>query len=98
MGPGQQLIEPLCGLALIICADRQGQHGQAKGGNTGTQQGLHQGYLVSYGWGRDDFALVGMVCRGYDTRSEEHTSELQSRPHLVCRLLLEKKKKDCTQI
>src|SRR5690554_7617161 len=29
-----------------------------------------------------------------DQRSEEHTSELQSRPHLVCRLLLEKKKKD----
>src|SRR2546422_7038950 len=30
--------------------------------------------------------------RGW-TRSEEHTSELQSRLHLVCRLLLEKKKK-----
>src|SRR5690554_7113824 len=29
---------------------------------------------------------------GGDHRSEEHTSELQSRPHLVCRLLLEKKK------
>src|SRR5690554_7311321 len=29
----------------------------------------------------------------YRFRSEEHTSELQSRPHLVCRLLLEKKKK-----
>src|SRR5215813_15456524 len=30
------------------------------------------------------------------SRSEEHTSELQSRPHLVCRLLLEKKnKKKC---
>src|SRR2546422_4291176 len=28
-----------------------------------------------------------------DLRSEEHTSELQSRLHLVCRLLLEKKKK-----
>src|SRR3989442_11934263 len=27
-----------------------------------------------------------------EDRSEEHTSELQSRPHLVCRLLLEKKK------
>src|SRR5690554_6761015 len=27
----------------------------------------------------------------YGSRSEEHTSELQSRPHLVCRLLLEKK-------
>src|SRR2546429_3139009 len=29
-----------------------------------------------------------------DWRSEEHTSELQSRLHLVCRLLLEKKKKN----
>src|SRR6266498_4596684 len=29
-------------------------------------------------------------------RSEEHTSELQSRPHLVCRLLLEKKKTNLT--
>src|SRR5690625_5794342 len=29
----------------------------------------------------------------YSVRSEEHTSELQSRGHLVCRLLLEKKKK-----
>src|SRR5690625_6541393 len=28
---------------------------------------------------------------GYNIRSEEHTSELQSRGHLVCRLLLEKK-------
>src|SRR5690554_7911998 len=41
--------------------------------------------------------LVGLVidekCVGIlDGRSEEHTSELQSRPHLVCRLLLEKKK------
>src|SRR5690554_7180444 len=31
-------------------------------------------------------------------RSEEHTSELQSRPHLVCRLLLEKKKNNTKQI
>src|SRR2546422_2250078 len=30
----------------------------------------------------------------YKWRSEEHTSELQSRLHLVCRLLLEKKKKE----
>src|SRR6266498_5357533 len=33
------------------------------------------------------------VATGAKVRSEEHTSELQSRPHLVCRLLLEKKKK-----
>src|SRR5690625_6394686 len=31
-------------------------------------------------------------------RSEEHTSELQSRGHLVCRLLLEKKKKKYTHV
>src|SRR2546422_1422875 len=31
-------------------------------------------------------------------RSEEHTSELQSRLHLVCRLLLEKKKKHTTTV
>src|SRR5690554_7259532 len=37
---------------------------------------------------------TGLVIRGGPGfRSEEHTSELQSRPHLVCRLLLEKKKK-----
>src|SRR2546422_5438135 len=34
----------------------------------------------------------GAACRA-TMRSEEHTSELQSRLHLVCRLLLEKKKK-----
>src|SRR2546422_2038018 len=36
--------------------------------------------------------LTGASALSYD-RSEEHTSELQSRLHLVCRLLLEKKKK-----
>src|SRR2546422_7474353 len=42
------------------------------------------------------FLFRGQFERGY--RSEEHTSELQSRLHLVCRLLLEKKKnhhRDC---
>src|SRR2546422_3489563 len=35
----------------------------------------------------------GLAFLAYRPRSEEHTSELQSRLHLVCRLLLEKKKK-----
>src|SRR3989442_2729530 len=35
--------------------------------------------------------LVLRLGRRVQPRSEEHTSELQSRPHLVCRLLLEKK-------
>src|SRR3989449_7892654 len=38
---------------------------------------------ANFAWGDDDYR-----------RSEEHTSELQSRLHLVCRLLLEKKKKN----
>src|SRR5438552_14964520 len=35
---------------------------------------------------------------GPHTRSEEHTSELQSPDHLVCRLLLEKKKKNLNRV
>src|SRR2546422_3213541 len=38
-------------------------------------------------------ALLWQDVLGTGPRSEEHTSELQSRLHLVCRLLLEKKKK-----
>src|SRR5690554_7523422 len=58
-------------------------------------------YLVDapgYGYARrskkmlDDFII--MIEDILLKRSEEHTSELQSRPHLVCRLLLEKKKKN----
>src|SRR5690606_41816924 len=42
----------------------------------------------------DDPPLAG--CRFPHPRSEEHTSELQSRENLVCRLLLEKKKTQTT--
>src|SRR2546429_2131931 len=44
----------------------------------------HGNGLRDYGENHHDATIVG--------RSEEHTSELQSRLHLVCRLLLEKKK------
>src|SRR5690554_7210051 len=40
-----------------------------------------------------DVLVAGNDKEAREQRSEEHTSELQSRPHLVCRLLLEKKKK-----
>src|SRR5258707_9764899 len=36
---------------------------------------------------------AALTAQGVGVRSEEHTSELQSRQYLVCRLLLEKKKK-----
>src|SRR5436305_10670899 len=42
------------------------------------------------------YTLQHFLERGVVKRSEEHTSELQSRPHLVCRLLLEKKKTNKT--
>src|SRR3989442_10234411 len=44
---------------------------------------------------RAEQVRLAALLRG--VRSEEHTSELQSRPHLVCRLLLEKKKKEHEQ-
>src|SRR5690554_4417987 len=48
-------------------------------------------YLDSSRW--RDLSDSNHVYEYSGRRSEEHTSELQSRPHLVCRLLLEKKKK-----
>src|SRR5258708_18541068 len=58
---------------------------------------------VTYGWGVvfSDRTLASFQRADYKTyeRSEEHTSELQSPDHLVCRLLLEKKKiKNDTQL
>src|SRR5580704_2733066 len=46
---------------------------------------------LAYGAGRSNRNTQALVSRWH--RSEEHTSELQSPVHLVCRLLLEKKKK-----
>src|SRR5256886_7101175 len=51
------------------------------------QPGLHHGASAYLGG--------AAVLRDVDDRSEEHTSELQSQSNLVCRLLLEKKKKTC---
>src|SRR5689334_23671125 len=47
-------------------------------------------FAVSAGLTGDDLRRLGS--QALDRRSEEHTSELQSQFHLVCRLLLEKKK------
>src|SRR5690554_7768690 len=47
--------------------------------------------VVRNGVGNVVFRVPVWAVFGFVPRSEEHTSELQSRPHLVCRLLLEKK-------
>src|SRR5258708_14622690 len=48
--------------------------------------------------GEDPHLLRIGLQRLQQARSEEHTSELQSPDHLVCRLLLEKKKKQTTRV
>src|SRR2546422_3133597 len=52
----------------------------------------HDDVIEAFSSNRPDDALGEGILPGR-SRSEEHTSELQSRLHLVCRLLLEKKKK-----
>src|SRR3989475_1850168 len=56
-------------------------------------------YHLDRGYERLDAKLAGLGAqvRREAERSEEHTSELQSQSNLVCRLLLEKKKKRTTQ-
>src|SRR3712207_7119713 len=49
-------------------------------------------HLAASGVAAGDVARQGLALRLLALRSEEHTSELQSRQYLVCRLLLEKKK------
>src|SRR2546422_7784319 len=60
------------------------------------------GTSLAYTWKHNGTALINDGFHIFDQRrpimrSEEHTSELQSRLHLVCRLLLEKKKKKTKQ-
>src|SRR2546422_5617545 len=55
-------------------------------------RGAFPGYCCAY-YALSEISTDEMVVPTRGQRSEEHTSELQSRLHLVCRLLLEKKKR-----
>src|SRR2546428_915918 len=75
----------------LFRSDRQGRRRPAHGGHRQMGEGavlLHRGLAddPTYLHARDA------------ARSEEHTSELQSRSDLVCRLLLEKKKKNTNRL
>src|SRR3712207_7798556 len=61
----------------VVCTDPLGENNYASGV-----------YTCTATIDGNNFPISGSV----PTRSEEHTSELQSRQYLVCRLLLEKKK------
>src|ERR1035438_10793921 len=54
----------------------------------------NKGIFVGYFKGITQMIIMRMRKNNIISRSEEHTSELQSLRHLVCRLLLEKKKKN----
>src|SRR5437870_11348683 len=62
-------------------------------GRLGTGAGWHEPAGVEREEAEAVFEELGNGLGLLANRSEEHTSELQSRGHLVCRLLLEKKKK-----
>src|SRR3712207_8162447 len=56
-------------------------------------RGQYEGYHDAGGVAPGSETETFVALRAHVDRSEEHTSELQSRQYLVCRLLLEKKKK-----
>src|SRR5690242_21961073 len=74
----------------------QGQPIYYTGSHSGTIGTFEQGKQDAQTWA--DYISYDMEAAPYDvaglSRSEEHTSELQSHVNLVCRLLLEKKKKN----
>src|SRR2546429_6018017 len=70
-----------CALPISLTRWRSGPQDIFRGSNR-----AHLAHVIDDGAGPQRGVLAGV------RRSEEHTSELQSRLHLVCRLLLEKKK------
>src|SRR3712207_7213267 len=79
---------------LFRSARARGQD-QAERAGARDLPGLEPGHVRRAGVRLDHHAAAGCLAGGRRgaARSEEHTSELQSRQYLVCRLLLEKKKK-----
>src|SRR5439155_4554438 len=75
---------------LEIAQEERGNGGDAELAATGARRGHERGVDQPFHRAGDLGALGDVVDR--ELRSEEHTSELQSRGHLVCRLLREKKK------
>src|SRR5690554_7567510 len=66
--------------------------GKAVGGGVGLVSACDYVFAVDSAAVKLSELAIGIGPFVIEPRSEEHTSELQSRPHLVCRLLLEKKK------
>src|SRR2546428_14172189 len=95
LGAAAPLAYLVCAVAtalVALCIAEAGSRVPQSGGPyayVGTALGPYAGYLCGVLLWLGITLAMGAV----STRSEEHTSELQSRSDLVCRLLLEKKKK-----
>src|SRR5690554_7659554 len=74
----------------ILSKIGQNLSGSVFNGTTTTNGKFFGEFRGTYAYSPLKWLAIGTT---FSYRSEEHTSELQSRPHLVCRLLLEKKKK-----
>src|SRR2546422_6124571 len=75
-----------------VCSSDLSPTIEVNSANASTMSGLHlAGSSGWYPWLKSSTLWSDIIVQ---PRSEEHTSELQSRLHLVCRLLLEKKKKN----
>src|SRR3712207_7292804 len=97
--PPRSTLFPYTTLFRSVVAQRLGGHGQHD--EVGAAERLVDVRGGQDGVGQPDAGqVVAVLPLGADglgqlrARSEEHTSELQSRQYLVCRLLLEKKKKN----
>src|SRR2546425_6689561 len=84
--PPRSTLFPYTTLFRSLCRAIVGLHGRMR------EEGRAEDCLDFFRGARDHLERVA------DPRSEEHTSELQSLAYLVCRLLLEKKKKSCERI
>src|SRR3712207_7160943 len=96
--PPRSTLFPYTTLFRSVGAAAGHQCGRQPGGAEGRRDAsssMHESSLPRTVW------TLGRAARSRrfrQTRSEEHTSELQSRQYLVCRLLLEKKKKTLPQV
>src|SRR3712207_7721157 len=70
----------------------------SRSSSAGSSTGAASGSARAPGEGRSRSGSAPAATSRSTVRSEEHTSELQSRQYLVCRLLLEKKKKQSYRI
>src|SRR5690348_17621794 len=91
--PYTTLFRSIVTFAHSISADRSRTAARSTDSRSRAAASATSDALCSCSPGGEPPTVCGQKYESWRNRSEEHTSELQSPVHLVCRLLLEKKKK-----